>query len=86
MGKPMSVTSCLRPELYNAFVKGSERSYHMQGRAIDFEIRDVPADEIRELLKPKLDEFGLRMEDLPGSSWVHLDDGEPGPSGRFFKP
>lgn len=45
-------------------------------------------DTLRSALAPKLEEFGLRMEDQPlGSGWIHLDSHPvlPGHE-RYFKP
>lgn len=88
---PWTVTSWLRPKMYNIWphpygVKGAAASAHMDGLAIDFQVFGMKADEVRETLKPNLELYGLRMEDLPGSSWVHLDCREPVLGNRFFKP
>jgi hypothetical protein len=61
-------------------------SAHTLGMAVDFSVATLKADEVRELLKPELERLKIRMEDLPGSTWVHIDTREPGGSGRFFKP
>lgn len=64
-------------------------SMHLKGKAVDFVVKGLSCDEAREriLKDKKLEEWGLRMEDNgKGSNWIHLDDREPGPSGRFFKP
>ncbi len=69
---------------YNAYVGGAPKSAHTLGIAVDFSCK-LPADKIRELLLPKLEFWNARMEDLEGSSWVHLDYA-PVKSARFFKP
>jgi uncharacterized protein YcbK (DUF882 family) len=86
-GKPIVVHCCFRPYAYNALVGGAPKSAHIAAMAIDFHVAGLDCDEARKLLLPKLEEWGLRMEDLPGSSWVHLDM-RPVPKGgtRFFKP
>lgn len=73
---------------YNAFIKGAKRSPHKQGQGIDWSAKGLTCDEIRKKLEPKLEELGLRMEDLPGSNWVHNDTYPASVSGgrRFFKP
>lgn len=71
---------------YNAFVKGAKRSAHIEGKAIDWVAPKKNCDDIRAIIVPKLEEFGLRCEDLPGSNWVHCDDREPINNNRFFKP
>lgn len=70
---------------YNRAVGGAPKSYHRDGRAVDFHLVDMNCDEVRNQLLAKLEEWGLRMEDNPGSSWVHLDMGQL-VSNRFFKP
>ena len=73
LGKPLRITSWFRPPPYNVFIGGAKRSQHMLGRAADFVVADIDADRVRALLYPRLAEFNLRMEDKPGSSWVHID-------------
>lgn len=85
LDEPMVATSWWRPKLYNKEIKGSKKSWHMTGGALDFRGTKSTPDEIREKLEPKLEEFGLRMEKLPGASWVHIDDKEPG-NARYFIP
>jgi hypothetical protein len=100
LGRPMRVHVWIRPtsvncpgsnyhgENYNLFIGSkAKRSAHIVGKAVDFSCKDISCDEIRNLLIPHLDEWNLRMEDLPGSNWVHLDCAEVAPGGkRFFKP
>lgn len=69
---------------YNAYVGGAPKSSHTLGIAIDFSC-SLPCDKVRELLLPKLEFWNARMEDLEGSSWVHIDYA-PVKSTRFFKP
>lgn len=88
---PFIVTSWLRPTLYNQWAKpygvsGSQFSCHMDGSAIDFQVKGMTADKAREIIVPHLEFNGLRMENLPGSNWVHIDTKTPGAGGRFFKP
>lgn len=73
LAAPLIVTSWYRPPLYNEAIGGATRSQHMLGRACDFIVEGVSADDVRTALYPKLAEFNLRMENLPRSSWVHLD-------------
>jgi hypothetical protein len=81
----MLVTSWWRPPKYNKLIGGADESWHMTGGGCDFRCPGITSDEIRHQLQPKLEELELRMEDLPGASWVHIDDKEPG-NKRFFKP
>lgn len=85
--KPVIVHVAYRPAPYNALVKGAKRSAHIFGLAVDFHVAGISCDEARRILASKLEEFKIRMEDLPGSSWVHIDTrvvyrGCP----RLFKP
>lgn len=84
---PVAVHVAYRPDEYNRLVGGAKNSSHLYGMACDFHVSGVSCDEVRaRILKDnKLEEWGMRMEDLPGSKWVHLDIRAPSPS-RFFKP
>lgn len=95
--KPIRVHCWIRPVLnqpehvrhgqdYNAFVKGARMSAHKTGEAVDWSIAGANCDELRKKLLPKLEQFDLRMEDLPGSNWVHTDRRKPNNNIRFFKP
>ncbi len=83
--RPIRVTSAYRPLVYNQFIGGSLRSAHIQGKAIDFKVQGIKADKVRHELIPFLDRLNIRMEDLPGSNWVHIDNRPVGKS-RYFKP
>lgn len=88
-GVPIHITSWYRPLEYNRFIKGALRSRHLTGQACDFQVPSVSADDVRAALLPHLVDFNLCMEDLPGSSWTHIDIAcPPGmtPAARFFKP
>ena len=76
-----------RSKEYNKLVGGSPASAHMEGRACDFHFSRKSCDDVRKAILDagKLEELGLRMEDNPGSGWVHLDTKPPIHS-RFFKP
>jgi hypothetical protein len=98
LGTPITVSVWIRPKAvnclgsvhhgqdYNAFVKGAEFSAHIKGLAVDWVSKDK-CDDIRAKLMPELENFGICIEDLPGSNWVHTDIGSPRPNGgRCFKP
>ena len=71
---------------YNSFIGGAASSAHITGCAVDWTTKGT-CDQARAKLKPKLDEFDLCMEDLPGATWVHNDTLPPrDQTGRFFKP
>lgn len=84
-GKSITVHCAYRPDKYNTLVKGAKNSAHKYGQAVDFDVYSFDCDEVREVLKPKLEELQLRMEDLPKSNWVHIDTRAPINS-RFFRP
>lgn len=95
LGAPINVHCCWRPKLYNQDprIKGSTHSTHMalvdyRGKplfpeemiaAMDFDVEGFKCDDIRTKLFPQLEIWGLRMEDRPGSDWVHLDSSPPIP-------
>lgn len=86
-GKPLKVHVAYRPDAYNQLVKGAPSSMHKVGKAVDFDVLGLSCDDAKERLKGKLEDWDLRMEDNgAGAPWVHLDDRQPGPAGRFFKP
>lgn len=91
-GKPIQVTSWLRPSRYNEWkfphgVGGAKASSHVEGKAVDFKVMTISCDEVRQELIPLLEHLNIRMEDLPGSNWVHIDCRSPGSEGkRFFMP
>lgn len=65
--------------------KIAPNSRHKYGMAVDWSSPTTKCDELRAKLIPKLEGLGLRMEDRPGSDWVHNDSG-PVVKDRFFKP
>lgn len=83
---PIIVHVAFRTPEYNKLVKGAKNSTHLYGMACDFHIKGITCDAARaRIIKDnKLEEWGMRMEKLPGSNWVHLDYRAPGPSGRYF--
>lgn len=87
LGKPIIVHCMIRPDWYNALISGSDKSQHILGKACDFHVRGMSCDAVREILRKNADKLGICIEDTPGSSWVHVDIGDPRPNGgRFFKP
>lgn len=83
--KPMLITSWWRPEEYNKLIGGASQSWHITGGAADFRCPNISADRVREILVPVLDDFDIRMENLPGSNWVHVDTKDP-VRNRYFLP
>lgn len=85
--KPLIVTSWFRTVQYNAQIKGSVGSKHLLGLACDFKHPSLTCDQVREELLPELDRMGIRMENNPGSGWVHVDLAPLVLAGeRYFKP
>jgi len=86
LGKPITISSGLRPRFYNRLVGGAKESKHILGLAADWYISGVDCDQVRLSLVTKLEAMQIRMEDLMGSDWIHTD-WAPGEVGnRFFKP
>jgi len=86
-GYPIKVTSGLRPEIYNRTIGGAFHSAHITGEAVDFQVAGMKPNAVRAKLKPMLTHLGLRMENLPDSNWVHIDNKMTGHGGaRFFTP
>ena len=85
--RPIQVTSWFRPPEYNVLIGGASRSAHMAGKAVDFVVRGIPSEDVRNqiLALGLLEKHDLRMEDLPNASWVHIDN-NPVINNRFFKP
>jgi hypothetical protein len=97
LNSPIAVHVSFRPWKYNVLVGGAKQSAHV-ARAVyedgnryciaaaDWHAVTMSCSEVREKLVPKLEEFGLRMEDHDGN-WIHTDNRPPGATGRrFFKP
>jgi uncharacterized protein YcbK (DUF882 family) len=85
LNTPIIVHVTYRPVQYNQLVGGSPFSAHTKGQAMDWHPKGMACDEARAKLVPGLETRGLRMEDLPGSNWVHIDIA-PVITHRYFKP
>jgi hypothetical protein len=76
---------------YNLYIGSTAKnSAHIRGAGVDFHVKGfksaLKCAEIRKKLLPKLEELGLRMEDINGD-WIHLDTYPVKKGGRrFFKP
>ena len=93
LGVPLVIHCAFRPLKYNQLVRGSATSAHVarmwQGghiAAVDFSPQGMSCDAARELIEPELAPINIRMENLPGSDWIHIDNRPHGPSGRYFAP
>lgn len=71
---PIKVHTWLRPDIYNTLVGGAEWSQHKKGSAVDFSLDSDKASMtcVRNMLEPKLEELGIRME-LGTGKHVHID-------------
>jgi len=88
ISRDVEITSGLRPRIYNDLIGGAKKSPHLDGLAIDFYPKNMhkgACNVIRALLKPRLNDLQIRMEDHSGE-WIHIDCRTPGHGGRFFKP
>lgn len=99
VGKPINVHCWIRPTSANC--PGSQHdggnynvaagstalhSAHIIGKAVDWDC-GVVCDDTRNQIMAQLEPWGVRMENRPGSGWVHLDDQPVAPGGhRFFLP
>lgn len=85
--KPIVVTSWYRTFGHNHSIKGAKKSMHLCGLAVDFYVIGFGGGEgcdyVRSVLVKKLEELDIRMENLQGSNWVHIDLKK---FNRFFKP
>jgi hypothetical protein len=96
LGVPITVHCWIRPILnnpasvhdkedYNALVKGARNSEHKVGLATDYDAHGLNCDDVRTKLEPKLEEWGIRMERMPGGKWIH-NDCAPVVVYRYFNP
>ena len=74
-GRPFRPTSGYRCEKLNEYVKGSERSQHMTGEAVDFEVPGVANGDLAAWMRDNLEFDQLILElytpGQPTSGWVH---------------
>jgi hypothetical protein len=70
---------------YNALVKGAKNSAHKVGLATDYDVEGLNCDDVRAKLEPKLEQWQIRMEKMPGSDWIH-NDCAPVIAYRYFNP
>ena len=96
LGKPIKIHVWMRPEKancpgsehngedYNKLIGGAKLSAHRIGAAADWDANEN-CDDTRNKLESKLEEYQVRMEKKPNSSWVHIDFLAPKPN-RYFIP
>lgn len=67
---PIKITSGNRCVDYNRKVGGSDKSYHIRGRAADIQVSGISSDEVYQYLNWKYpDQYGLGAYD----DFVHID-------------
>ena len=71
LNMPISIHCWLRPQDYNAFIKGATHSMHIVGLAVDWDCGEN-CDVTRTRMIPLLKTLNIRMEHQPGP-WVHID-------------
>jgi hypothetical protein len=69
--RPMVVHSWLRTPRYNQLIGGAMKSYHMEGKAVDFHVDGLNVGVVQQELSKRKDIWPFRGEH--GVSWVHLD-------------
>lgn len=86
-GMPIIVHCSYRPPAYNKQIGGAANSPHMQGKAVDWHLSGSTCDAVRKNILDNnlLETLDMRMENLPGSGWVHTDISSV-IANRFFKP
>lgn len=86
IGLPINTHCWIRPTSYNAAIGGAAHSMHLSGLAVDFDCGEN-CDITRTKLIPLMKTLGIRIEDKPGSNWVHVDiKPVTSETQRFFKP
>ena len=88
---PIIIHCWFRPTEYNKLVGGAAKSAHLEGKAVDFHFKNWNCDEARKYFAGPdcrvLKHLEMRMEDLPGANWIHLDTrAVPEGGNRIFKP
>jgi len=71
-GRPITVTSWLRPTEYNRLISGALRSAHIDGKAVDFVIKGLDCEFVKKELQANRQVWGYRGE-IDTNGWVHLD-------------
>lgn len=87
LGCPVNVHCMFRSPAYNKQIGAPSNDVHSQNMACDFDcLPHLTCDQVKEKLLPKLEEFGIRMENNGhGASWVHIDTHSV-IFKRYFKP
>lgn len=65
---PVRITSGWRSAKYNKRIGGAQRSYHVKGMALDFQVSGFTPAEVQEILNP-MHKGGLEF----AQAWTHID-------------
>lgn len=83
--KPVLVHSLFRPKDYAPIVGSKPTSPHCKGAAVDFHVDGLSIEAAKDLIRPRLEDFGACME-RGTKTWIHLDIMPPRKNGgrEFF--
>lgn len=73
-GRPIQVTSWLRPGAYNKMIGGAPFSFHKSGLAVDFIIPGLDTQSVQQELYQNKTVWPYRGE-LDTTTWIHIDLG-----------
>ena len=83
LGAPVVITSGYRCPTHNKAVGGSERSYHMQGKAVD--IRVAPTGLSMQALASLCEKIGFKGIGInPAKGFIHVDVRDTKETVRFL--
>ena len=72
-GIPMRITSGFRCKRENTRINGSKNSYHVRGRALDWDVTMLSSNDIYELIYD-IQRYGLSIIYYPKRGFMHLDN------------
>ena len=73
---PIFVHCAYRPVKYNKQIGGAKRSAHLYGLAVDWSVKGVDPEYLRQLILPYLPQLKMRLE-AGTKTWVHSDQRKP---------
>jgi hypothetical protein len=87
-GRPITINSAYRGPEVNAAVGGAKKSDHMDGRAADIRVKDIPVDEVVHAIIGSDLPYDKVIKEFAGSKtggWTHLSIAEKGAVPRKMK-